>query len=101
MKYCSNCGSEIGENQDVCLKCGNVVNKPEFRKEQNTFVEDDSNGALFGVLSFCFPIVGIILFFVWKNDRPKVAKIALICGLVGFVINLIITIATLPSLGNL
>lgn len=26
-KYCTNCGSELNEQQDICLKCGVRVNK--------------------------------------------------------------------------
>ena len=26
-KYCGNCGNELNENQDVCLKCGTKVQK--------------------------------------------------------------------------
>ena len=26
-KYCGNCGNELNENQDVCLKCGSKVQK--------------------------------------------------------------------------
>ncbi|MBQ8891771.1 MAG: TM2 domain-containing protein [Bacilli bacterium] len=27
-KYCSNCGSELKENADICLKCGKIINNP-------------------------------------------------------------------------
>lgn len=26
-KFCSNCGAEVNENQDICLKCGVRINK--------------------------------------------------------------------------
>lgn len=26
-KFCTNCGAELNENQDICLKCGVKVNK--------------------------------------------------------------------------
>lgn len=25
MKYCSNCGNELKENADVCIKCGKLL----------------------------------------------------------------------------
>jgi len=25
--YCSNCGNKLNDNDDVCLKCGVMVNK--------------------------------------------------------------------------
>ena len=27
MKYCTNCGKELAENQDICLGCGKTVQK--------------------------------------------------------------------------
>jgi hypothetical protein len=43
-----------------------------------------------GVLGFLIPIVGWILYFVWKNTRPGDAKMAGIGGLIGFAVNMII-----------
>ena len=31
-KFCSNCGNELTEGADVCLKCGTFLNKPQERK---------------------------------------------------------------------
>lgn len=49
----------------------------------------DSSSIGFAILSFFFPVVGIILYFVWKNDRPLKAKSclngALICLGIGLV----------------
>lgn len=28
-KYCGNCGAELNEGQDVCIKCGKKVNNEE------------------------------------------------------------------------
>lgn len=33
MKYCTNCGNKLGENADVCLKCGKVFNKKPQKKK--------------------------------------------------------------------
>ena len=52
-----------------------------------------ADGGSFGwaVLGFCFPLVGLILYLVWKNNKPFSAKKAGIGALVGFVLNLILT----------
>ncbi len=42
------------------------------------------------VLGFLIPIVGWILYFVWKNTKPGDAKMAGIGGICGFCFNLII-----------
>ena len=55
---------------------------------------NDSGSIGWGVLGAFFPLVGIILFFVWKNNKPKTAKVSLIGAVIGVVISLIINIST-------
>ena len=47
-----------------------------------------------GVLGFFFPIVGIILYFVWRTSKPKTAKVALYGGIIGIVFNFVYMWAT-------
>ena len=42
----------------------------------------DNGGFGWGVLGCCLPIVGLILFLVWKDTKPKSAKAAGIGALV-------------------
>lgn len=35
-KYCSNCGNELNEMQDVCLKCGTKVKKENVNSEKTS-----------------------------------------------------------------
>jgi len=39
----------------------------------------------FAVLGFCIPIVGLVLFLVWNQDRPGDAKMAGIGALVSVI----------------
>ena len=41
------------------------------------------------ILSFFIPIVGIVYYFMKKNEAPKKAKDALQFGLAGLVLNII------------
>ena len=50
---------------------------------------NDKGGFLWGLLGFCIPIAGLILFFVWKESKPKSAKAAGIGALVSVVIAVI------------
>jgi len=50
--------------------------------EENTNVAEDKGGFLWGLLGCCIPIVGLILFLVWKDSKPKTAKAAGIGALV-------------------
>lgn len=60
---------------------------------------DDKGGFGWGLLGFCIPIVGLVLWLVWKNDKPITAKVAgkgaliSVCiGIVLWILNLILTI---------
>ena len=46
----------------------------------------DKGGLLWGLLGCCIPIVGLILFLVWKDTKPKTAKAAGIGALVCVVV---------------
>lgn len=66
--------------------------------------EDKSDSAGWGVLGFFLPIVGFILWLVWKNDYPKRARaagigclVSIVLNVVGFVIYFIILIGVLGS----
>ena len=44
------------------------------------------------ILSAIIPIIGWIMYFIKKDENPIVADTYGICGIVGFVLNLIILI---------
>lgn len=73
--YCSNCGEKIDKNASICPHCG-VAQK---------LVISDNGGFGWGLLGCCIPIVGLILFLVWKDQKPKTAKAAGIGALVAVV----------------
>ena len=47
------------------------------------------SGAGWGVLGFFFPVVGLILFLVWKDDHPARSKGAGIGALVSVILNVV------------
>lgn len=72
--FCPHCSEEIAAQAEICPKCGVRVH--------NTYQEDKPNIAI-NILSFCcIPLLGIIMYFVWKDDKPKAAKSALIWALI-------------------
>ncbi len=91
MKYCRNCGKEIDDNAVICTNCGATVQ--ENLKQVNT-TEKDVGGFGWGILGFFFPIVGLILFLVWKDQKPITAKSAGIGALVGFISSFVISTIT-------
>ena len=42
----------------------------------NNMNAEDKGGFLWGLLGCCIPIVGLVLFLVWKDTKPKTAKAA-------------------------
>ena len=68
MKYCKNCASELVDNAVICPKCGVPQN--------DTSAAQDTGGPGWGILGFCIPIAGLILYLVWKDSKPKSGKAA-------------------------
>ena len=85
--YCSNCGKEIDDHAVYCNYCG----VPAQNRTKNVVSSDDTNtGCLIGGLCFFFPIVGLILYLVWKDTNPVSAVFAGKWALIGFILNTII-----------
>jgi len=91
-KHCTNCGHAVDSATKYCPNCGNdafqeIVNDRERtnRSEPQRVVIDQA-GCLVVLLSFIFPIVGLVLFLVWMNTRPNSAKAVGIAALIGFLL---------------
>lgn len=59
---------------------------------------EDSGSVGWGFLGCCFPLVGLILFLVWKDNKPRSAKSAGIGAIIGLVLFIAFT-ALLFALG--
>lgn len=79
--YCKNCGKEIDDNAIICIHCG--VSTKAGSAAAGTG-EDGSIGCLLGGVCFLFPIVGLILYLVWKDTMPVKAKDAGKWALIAF-----------------
>ena len=75
MAFCRNCGAQIDDQAVVCPKCGVA--------QGAGMSTSDNGGFLWGLLGCCIPLVGLILFLVWKDTKPKTSKAAGIGALVG------------------
>lgn len=58
----------------------------------NYMYVQDAPSTGFAILCFCFPIVGLILYCVWRETLPQRAKSAGVGGLLGFIIGVILTV---------
>jgi len=94
--FCGNCGNKVNENENFCSRCGvslnNSSNNYNNYSNQTSIVNDDG-GFGWAVLGYFIPLVGLILYFAWKNEKPKTAKAlgkgALISVVVSFVLTVI------------
>lgn len=86
MKYCRNCGSQIDDKAVICPQCG-VQQEP-------VTASNDSGSIGWAFLGCCIPIVGLILFLVWKDTRPNDAKKAGIGALVSVLLSVAFYVAT-------
>ena len=76
--FCKNCGEPMDEHDNVCPNCGAVQNQ--------TPPVVDNGGIGWGLLGCCIPVVGLVLFLVWKDTKPKTAKAAGIGALVSVIL---------------
>ena len=74
MAFCKNCGRQIDDNAVICPACGVA--------QSNASAPVDNGGFGWGLLGCCIPLVGLILFLVWKDTKPNTAKAAGIGALV-------------------
>ena len=85
MAFCKNCGAQIDDQAVVCTSCGVAQNTAP--------AVVDKGGFGWGVLGCCIPIVGLILFLVWKDTKPKTSKAAGIGALVSTIAIVVFYIA--------
>lgn len=105
--YCKNCGRQI-QIPPICPACGcnnseNPTIADEFTKnnipyptnpEKNNSIYPDNNKSCYGILiaSFIFPIVGIVLYFVWQDQCPQKARSAGKAALCAVIIKCVLTL---------
>ena len=94
--YCRYCGQKILREALICPHCGCKTDKPD---------EDDVPSMGLNVLSFFFPVIGLILYCVFYNRTPKkangVGKAALISVGIQFALGLILGISGVSMLSFL
>jgi len=101
MAYCSKCGAEIDNEAVICPKCGVPQPGKQIHVASNV---NDVGGFGWGLLGFCIPIVGLILYLMWKDTQPlngraagKGALISVIFSVIGSIIYYIIIAALLSG----
>lgn len=87
---CNTCGATVPDTATVCPYCGNAVTPLQsnsvFQQE-----EDKPSGGL-NALSFFFPLVGWIMYFVFRKETPTKAKSCSKWAWIGFAVSFFFSI---------
>lgn len=100
--YCTHCGKEIDDNANFCSYCGATLTadtqfnqNPDAQyyaqrgyqgKGSSQPLEQDDSNMGFSILCFLFPVVGLILYLVWRDQYPLKARSCGIGALVSVIV---------------
>ena len=106
MKRCPNCDADIEDVRKYCPFCGTpikekiIIEEPKQYKQKFNYgtVEPriknyntksgDNGSAGYWLIGFLFPVIGFILYCVWRKEQPNNAKSCLS----GFITAIIVTV---------
>ena len=121
LKFCTNCGAALPVEAPVEVQAEVLPQQPfaganpqqPFQQpgqqgyqqpgyqqpsaQQQQPAAYDSGSIWWGVLGFLIPIVGVVLYFVWRTSKPNSAKVAGIGAIIGFCLNLVLNFGVLMS----
>ena len=86
--FCTNCGSQLNETEQICSGC--VAPASQLNEQycnvnsQTKKVDWDNETTLLKILSFFLPIVGIIIYFIEKDNDNLKAKACLKWALISY-----------------
>ena len=98
--FCPGCGKNCPDNAVTCPNCGRSLtqapnssySQPYTPPTQNYSNDNGSIG--WGLLACCSPLIGLILYLVWKDNKPRTADVICKGAIIGFVIGLVSSILT-------
>lgn len=92
--YCRNCGKQVSEGAKFCENCGASLldscknNTPmqgnstcNNNVQNNNSFDAESSGIV--VVGALFPVIGLILYLIWKDEKPLRAYSASKGALIG------------------
>lgn len=91
--HCRECGEMIAESAPTCPKCGA---RQGLKDSAISITETDlSPSAVLNVVSFIWPLVGLILYIVYNDKSPKRAKECGKWALIGCIVEVVIVVFVL------
>ena len=97
MAFCSECGKELDQGEVFCPNCGKRVEQPYASQQNNQYSQpqnmntssQDIPSTGLNILSFFFPLVGLILYVVNVDSKPVMAKAIGKWALIGFIVEVV------------
>lgn len=93
-RFCPFCGAAMENQGAQPQNQGGAYQQPPYYQQPyyQQPAQNDRGGCLWGGLGFLIPIAGLILFLVWKNERPNTAKACGIGALVSVILAVVFSI---------
>ncbi len=97
---CEHCGAPIEKNDKMCPYCGSAVSidVDKFEKEGHFFTQpvkvpsvenisnlDDNKSIVLNVIGFLFPVIGLIIYLIYRNKKPVMAESLKTWVIIGFI----------------
>ena len=92
--FCSKCSTATIEESTFCHKCGASVSNTYVANTAQYVSTQDEKSFGFAVLGFFIPLVGLILYCVWKENTPLRASSAGKGAIVGAIVSVILGIVS-------
>ena len=84
-RYCTQCGAKAEISANFCPKCGRSLAIEKKPKE-------DKKSVGWGILGFFIPLLGFVLYLLWRKESPLKAKSVGIGALISFCIGIVCSI---------
>ena len=75
--------------EEFNTKKAQLLSAPVLTPAQQAAADSDTGSAGWAVLGFFFPLVGLILYLVWKDSKPLSAKQAGKGALIGVIVSVV------------
>jgi len=85
--FCQKCGAHIPDDSAMCSSCGSPAQTSSITVKKN-----DEQSILLNVISLLCPLVGWVVYFIQRGEKPNKAQACCRWAWIGFAINIIVTI---------
>ncbi len=89
MKYCKKCGKELLDDAAFCSACGAACKSLPAKPAEEV---KDGRSFSYALIGFFFPVVGLILYVVEQDKRPKRARSAVRGAVAGVAAGVLISV---------